>query len=106
MQRAESPLGIRGWKNAGYYNNNFDILKNGYGTLVTFSLKEGVNYLPTDYLPYEDCLATLWNHRKNCVFRKGDDLKRKVQSAASFMFQVTRTTSEGLKEQVAKNGPI
>jgi hypothetical protein len=94
-------------RNAGDYNHNFDILKSGKGTLVTFSRKEGDNHLPTDYLPCEDCLAffskeTLWKHRKNCVFRKGDDSKRKVQSAASFLLPVTRTTSEGMKENILK----
>ena len=94
-------------RNAGDYNHNFDILKKGSGTLVTFSRKEEANHLPTDYLPCEDCLAfftkeTLWKHRKNCVFRKGDNSKRKIHSAALFMLPVTQTTSKGLKEQVLK----
>jgi hypothetical protein len=103
--RADSLLKLR---NAGDYKHNMDVLKNGNGTLITWSRKEGDEHCPSDYLPCEDCLAfflkdTLWRHKKTCPFKKDTQVNRQVQSSASLLLPVSKKISAGMKEKVIKN---
>ncbi|KAL4230711.1 hypothetical protein ACF0H5_011086 [Mactra antiquata] len=103
-KRADSLLKLR---NAGDYKHNMDVLKNGNGTLITWSRKVEEEHSPSDYLPCEDCLGFflkggLWRHRKKCPFRKETSVNRRVQSAPSLLLPVSKKISAGLEENVVK----
>ncbi|XP_060085124.1 uncharacterized protein LOC132564488 [Ylistrum balloti] len=92
-------------KNSGDYKHNVEVLKNGTGTLVTWTRKDETTITAKEYLPCEDCLAfflntNLWRHRKICPFRKNDRNKKRLKSQASLLLPSSVVISEGLQRKV------
>ena len=92
-------------RNAGDFQNNMTVLKNGEGTLITWARpdKEHVTY--KDYLPCEDCQgffqrSNLWRHRQTCPFITTKAKNQKVQSQAQLLLPTSEKVSSGLKDNV------
>ena len=87
--------------NAGDYQHNMQVLKEGKGHLVT-STRHSHETSPKDYLPCDGCLGfflkvNLWRHKQVCPLMKKGQKSRRVQAQASLLLPASTEINEGLK---------
>ncbi|XP_060083174.1 uncharacterized protein LOC132562449 [Ylistrum balloti] len=105
LKSEKRKLALMKHRNSGDYKHNVEVLKNGTGTLVTWTRKDKTTTTAKEYLPCEDCLAffldkNLWRHRKICPFRKNDRNQKRLKSQASLLLPSSVVISEGLQRKV------